>query len=288
MINDPKLSMLALSLIFPTASSIFHNMYSHFENANQMLENIMNHSISDLPDLIKQKANPHTFSFAEDIYNYCRNNEIQIITLESKEYPARLKKIDCPPSVLYCMGNLSALNVEKSVAIVGARKSDDYSVKAADSFSRSLSENDTAIISGFANGIDTAAHRACLSTNGITVAVLGCGIDYDYPKGKDDLKKQISQNGAVISEYPPLTSPAPENFRIRNRIIAGLSKAILVVEAGRKSGSLNTVTHGLEQGKDIYVIPPKDIFSANYAGQILLLKDGAQAVYTPHDILINL
>lgn len=286
--NEQKLSMLALSLIFPPASSIFHKMYSHFGNAAEMLDNIIKDKNSNLPDFLKQRINSFDIGYAEDIYNYCENNGIHAVTLECNEYPARLKEIDCPPAVLYFRGNLSALNVSKSVAVVGARKACDYSVKIADVFSKSLAENNTAIISGFANGIDTAAHRACLSADGITVAVLGCGIEYDYPKGKSELKKLISQKGAVISEYPPLTRPAPDNFRIRNRIIAGLSKAILVVQAGRKSGSLNTVSHGLEQGKDIYVIPPRDIFSADFAGQTLLLKDGAQAAYSPHDIMINI
>lgn len=288
MYNERKLSMLALSLIFPGASSLFHEIYSHFGNCCEMLENLANDKKTNLPDFLKQRVMSFDINYAKDIYTYCENNGIHIVTLECGEYPQMLKEIDCPPAVLYCIGNLSALNVQKSAAVVGARKACDYSVKIAEIFSRSLAENGTSVISGFANGIDTAAHKACLNSGGITVAVLGCGIDCDYPKGKSDLKRLIAQNGAVISEYPPLTRPAPENFRIRNRIIAGLSKAILVVQAGRKSGSLNTVSHGLEQGKDIYVVPPRDILSPDYVGQSLLLKDGAQAVYSPHDILINI
>ncbi len=287
MSHKQKLSMLALSLIFPTASSLFFEIYSHFDSAAEMLEYIKIEKNANLPDFLKQRINSFDIEYAKDIYNYCENNGTQIVTLECAEYPQKFKEMDCSPIVLYYKGDLNALKTTKSVAVVGARKACEYSVKITEMFSKSLTQNDTAIISGFANGIDTAAHKACLNSGGTTVAVLGCGIDCDYPKGKGELKKLISQNGAVISEYPPLTSPAPENFRIRNRIIAGLSNAILVVQAGRKSGSLNTVSHGLEQGKDIYVIPPRDILSPDFAGQVLLLKDGAQPVYSPHDIIIN-
>ena len=110
---------------------------------------------------------------------------------------------------------------------------------------------------------------------------------YDYPKNKSALKNAIAKNGAVISEYPPLTKPVPEFFKTRNRLISGLSDGVLVIEAGVKSGSLNTVSHALEQGKDIFVIPPTDIFNNRYKGQSLLISDGAQTVTSPDEINLS-
>ena len=121
-----------------------------------------------------------------------------------------------------------------------------------------------------------------------TVAVLGCGIDYDYPRGSGELKNIIISNGAVISEYPPLESPDRDYFTIRNRLIAGLAKAVLVVQGGVKSGSLNTASHAISQGKDVFAIPPADIFDPEYEGQSVLIRDGAIPVFDPHDILMQL
>lgn len=283
-----QLAMLALSLIFPTGNAVFRQMYSQYENGEDMLKNILKYKVSGFNSAFSQRLNGFNMQNVCEIYDYCLTNGIEILTYESDDFPYGLSEIDCPPIVLYCKGDLSVFHAKHSVSIVGARKACDYSLKAADIFSYQLAESETVIISGFANGIDTAAHNAAIRAGGKTVAVLGCGIDYDYPKGKSELKKNVWENGLVISEYPPLASPEPNNFRVRNRLISALSQAILVVQAGKKSGSLNTVSHGLEQGKDIYVIPPKDIFSPDFAGQTLLLKDGAQAVYSPHDILINL
>ncbi|MDE6149116.1 MAG: DNA-protecting protein DprA, partial [Ruminococcus sp.] len=178
--------------------------------------------------------------------------------------------------------------INPSIAIIGARDADDYAISATKRISAELSAKGITIISGFARGIDSAAHQAALSSSGQTIAVLGCGIDYDYPRNSRNFKEQIAQNGAVISEYFPSSAPLPENFKVRNRIVSGLSDGILVIQAGESSGTLNTASHGLTQGKDIFVMPPHDIFSKYYKGNIGLLRDGAIPVYSSNDILNNM
>lgn len=188
---------------------------------------------------------------------YLIEHNIKLITIKSKEYPKNLKYIDNPPICLYVLGNEKILN-EKSIAIVGSRNYSDYGKTVALGFSYLLAKNNITIISGLAKGIDSFAHTGTIQAKGKTIAVIGTGIDLIYPKENKELMKEIIKNGgSVISEYPLGTLPNKENFPRRNRIISGLSNGILVVEAGRKSGALITVDYGLEQGKNIYVVPRK-------------------------------
>lgn len=285
MYNDEILSIW-LSEIFLPGSIRLAEIISDYDNIENLVCDLKSNKINNLLPEEINRINNIRFDYAEDIYNFCNINKIHILTLNNKSYPKRLKKIICPPTVIYCLGITESLDCESSLAIIGARHASDYSIKCADYFSKSLSKKDITIISGFANGIDTAAHNGALH-NGKTIAVLGCGIMYDYPKNKSALKNAIAKNGAVISEYPPLTKPVPEFFKTRNRLISGLSDGVLVIEAGVKSGSLNTVSHALEQGKDIFVIPPTDIFNNRYKGQSLLISDGAQTVTSPDEINLS-
>ena len=141
------------------------------------------------------------------------------------------------------------------------------------------------MVSGFARGIDTAAHEGALAVEGSTVAVLGCGILHDYPRGTMRRKAEIAQRGAVISEYLPTSTPLAENFKVRNRLITGLADCVLVAEAGERSGSLNSAGHAANQGKELFVLPPHDIFSPSFKGQTALLEDGAQLALSPNDML---
>lgn len=222
---------------------------------------------------------------AEEVMNYCENNHINIYCYEDNAYPQKLREIKNPPTILFSYGRLENINFNRSVAIVGSRNADEYSTKCTRIISSQLAQNDVTIISGFAKGIDTAAHQGAIYSDKQTVAVLGCGLEYDYPKNTFGFKKEISKNGAVISEFMPNSPPAPENFKIRNRICSALSDAVLCTQASARSGALNTVAHALEQGKDIFVTPPHDIFSQNYQGIISILKDGAQQIYSAEDLL---
>ena len=286
--NKNTLIWIWLSMIFPPASIRLYDIYNNYQNSEEIYKAIKEQKITNLTPDEQNVIKTIGLDKAEDILNFCRQNSISIITLESEDYPVKLMNTDCPPAVIYCLGNIQTLNAQMSAAIVGARNACSYSMECADFFAQRLAENDVLIVSGFANGIDSAAHYGAIRAGGNTAAVLGSGILYDYPKNKFQLKYEIAAHGAVISEYPPLEPAQPEYFKIRNRIISGLSDGVLVVEAGKKSGAINTVSHALEQGREVYVIPPHDIFDRSFDGQSLLIKDGAREVYSPAEILNDL
>ena len=184
---------------------------------------------------------------------------IKQIKIEDENYPQKLKNIYMPPKVLYILGNEKLLT-NNSIAIIGCRDCTSYGKNIAYNFAREFANRDIVVISGLARGIDSYAHKGVVSKQGKTIAVLGCGLDVIYPPENKELYKQILQNdGAIITEYPLGTRPLKQNFPARNRIISGLSDAVLVVEAKKRSGTLITVEHALEQGKDIYAVPRKHI-----------------------------
>jgi len=208
---------------------------------------------------------------------------IKFIGVSENAYPEKLKGIHQPPVGLYVLGKLPDFNAH-SVCIVGMRKRSPYGADAAYKFAKELAENGVIVISGMAEGIDSDAHRGALAGNGQTVAVFGNGVDICYPDFNGALKEKIIQNGCVISEYPPGTKPLPYRFPIRNRIMSGLSDAVVVVEAKKRSGSLITVSHALEQGKDIFAVPG-NITSDRSEGTNGLLKQGAYVLTETKDIL---
>lgn len=228
---------------------------------------------------------------------YMKKNNIDIISIQDKEYPEILKEIYDPPISLYIKGNKNILN-HKAMAIVGCREASDYGKKAAKYFSYHLTKQNVNIISGLAKGVDSYAHigSVCVqieesypqkntyppmdnwNTCGKTVAVVGNGLDIVYPSENRYLLEKILENGgAIISEYPLGTKPEKMNFPARNRIISGMSKGVIVIEAKEKSGTLITVDFALEQGKDVYVVPG-NINSINSVGTNDLIKQGAKLV----------
>ena len=207
-----------------------------------------------------------------------------IITPDSEAYPDLLKDIFSKPAVLYVKGDLSCLEKRLSIAMVGSRKPSEYGLKAAYKLSFSLAQYGAVIVSGLANGIDAECHRAAVEAGSQTIGILGCGIDIDYPLKSAELKRAISENGAVVTEYPLGYEPRPFNFPVRNRIISGMSHGVVVVEAGISSGSLITVDHALEQGRDVFAVPG-DIFDEGHEGANKLIKDGAKLAAGHMDIL---
>ena len=202
-----------------------------------------------------------------------KQNEIKTIFITDKKYPEKLKKIDNPPFCIYCKGNINLLN-ETSIGIIGSRNASKNGKYNARKFSEKLSEK-YVVISGLAKGIDTEAHIGSLKNKEKAIAVIGSGLDIIYPKENEKLYELIlEKKGLIISEYRLGTKSLKENFPMRNRIISGLSDGILVVEAGKRSGSLITVEFALLQGKDIFVIPG-DINNPMSKGTNSLIKDGA-------------
>ncbi len=219
-----------------------------------------------------------------DIIDQCTNLGYDIITPNDDIYPKRLAQIPNPPAVLYVKGEFPNFDDEVSIAMVGTRKCSENGKAIARELSRRLTEAGALIVSGGAKGIDSSSHIGALRAGGRTYAVLGCGINYPYLRVNAELRRDISENGALISEYPPNTPSSKFTFPIRNRIISGLCLGTVVVEAIKGSGSLITVDHALEQGRDIFVIPG-EISDPLYEGSNRLIRDGAIAITTPADIL---
>ena len=210
-------------------------------------------------------------------------HDIHLLSLWDEDYPVLLKESFNPPAVLFYQGVLP--ESEKMVAMVGARKATPYGVNAAHTFALELAREGVVIVSGGARGIDTKAHRGALDGGGVTVAVVANGLDICYPKSNKKLFYEIvEKGGAVISEYPPGMEPLAGNFPARNRIIAGLAKCTIVVEAAKRSGSLITSDFALEEGRDVFAIPGS-IYSTESKGTNWLLRHGAIALTEPGDVL---
>ena len=212
------------------------------------------------------------------------NKEIQVITMQDKNYPKNLFELKNPPEKLYAIGNIELLN-EFSLAIVGARKCEAESLNLATILAENFVKLGITIISGLAIGIDTAAHEGTLNSNGKTVAVLGSGFNKLYPKCNKELSvKIVDNNGLVISEYEPDTPPLKPNFVNRNRIIAALSSGVIVIEASEKSGSISTAKVAMNLKKKIFTVPG-DRYNENFKGNNKLLVQGAKAVLEYGDVL---
>jgi DNA processing protein len=206
----------------------------------------------------------------------------RIVLAGDPGYPAALRHLPLLPPVLTVRGELPS---GVGVAIVGSRKADPYGREVAETFARSLAAGGVAVVSGFARGVDSAAHRGALSApEGRTVAVLGCGLGVDYPSGHDSLGKEISERGALVSEFPCGAGPRSWHFPVRNRVIAALSAGTLVVQAAPRSGSLVTARHALDLGRHIWAIPGR-IFDERSLGPNALIRDGATLVQHPREIL---
>jgi DNA processing protein len=209
----------------------------------------------------------------------------EILTVLDRGYPAALRELDLPPPVLYIRGRISPA---PAIAVVGSRQATPQGLESAELFGRGLAEQGLTVVSGFARGIDLAAHRGTLSVAaGRTIAVLGCGLDVDYPRGRQRLRRQIPTCGALLTEFSFGTQPRALNFPIRNRIIAALSLGVLVVEATPKSGSLITARLALDLGRDVYAVPGS-IFEPRAAGPNALIQDGALLVQRPAEIVASL
>ncbi len=207
-----------------------------------------------------------------------------ILTFTDNDYPSSLRTIDNPPYVLYVLGEIMKWDRLLTIGVVGTRKCTDYGIEATRKICRGLCENGVTVVSGMADGIDATAAKTVLHTGGKTIAVLGCGIDIAYPAFHKELMQDIAKHGAVISEYPPGTPPYSKNFPLRNRIISGLSRGVLVVEAPKRSGALITSSRALEQGKDIFAVPGS-IFKETCEGTNDLLAQYAKAVSSAEGIL---
>lgn len=222
----------------------------------------------------------------ESVWQRLEKQGINVITWEDKHYPRRLREIDQPPPVLYVRGGLS-LEDEWAVAVVGTRRVTPYGRQITEQVATTLAHSGVTVVSGLAHGVDAIAHQAALNAGGRTVAVLGCGVDRIYPPENRHLAERILEHGALLSDYAPGTPPEAVNFPPRNRIISGLSMAVVVIEAGERSGALITAEFSAEQGREVFAVPG-NINAPQSAGTNRLIQQGAHPLLDVRDILESL
>lgn len=253
--------------IYDNFESIINEDYKLFNKFNKCKNYNLTNQISLLTEKLKK-------------------NNIKFIVTTDEEYPPSLLCYEDRPYVLFYKGNIALLK-STMVSFVGARKCTNYGIEVAKILTNELVSNNITIISGGAKGIDSVAHKTAILGNGNTIAVLGCGIDICYPKENVSLFKEIEKKGLIISEFLPGTPPFAYNFPRRNRIISGLSKLTIVIEASKKSGSLITARLAAEQGKDVMVVPGS-IFSNESKGCNNLISEGALVFAEMEDLYVAL
>jgi DNA processing protein len=236
--------------------------------------------------LARSIASGCSFEDAAAQQQLVRDAGVHLIPLGDARYPELLRRVFDPPPVLFCRGRIDLLS-SVNVGVVGTRHPTPYGVAACERLSGDLARAGVTIISGMARGIDTAAHKAALTAEGMTVAVLGCGVDVVYPSENRKLAAEIAAKGLILSEFPMGATAFPQNFPIRNRVISGLSCGLLVVEGAQYSGSAITARLALDQGREVFAVPG-NITSKMSWGPNLLIKQGAKLVQDWNDVVTEL
>ncbi|MBR5767384.1 MAG: DNA-processing protein DprA [Clostridia bacterium] len=246
-------------------------------------------SYSDIPGVASSAAERlrlKDMKLVDKTLENCRNEGITVITPDDPEYPERLKLISDPPGILYRKGKELPEADALCVAVVGTRRMSEYGRDCAYGTAYDLAKAGAVVVSGMAIGVDGTAHRACLDAGGLTVAVLGNGLDRAYPAAHGDLMAEIAERGTLLSEFPPYSHPEKWHFPSRNRIISGISQAVLIIEAPEKSGALNTAAHASDQHRRVYAMPGKAGELGN-VGTNALIRDGAGMITEGREIIAD-
>ena len=287
--NSERVDEILLTMVEGVGSLTFKRLYDHFGSC----ESILSASTEQLqmiggigPKTASQIASARETLNVEGLLELCRREKIEILSQRDAKYPELLRLIHDPPQILYVKGTLTPQDA-LAFAIVGTRQMSPYGRKLTTQLTRGLVQYGITIVSGLAKGIDGVAHRAALEAQGRTIAVLGGGIGRIYPKEHAELAERIVENGALMSEYHPLMEPNKGTFPQRNRIVAGMSIGVLVVEAPKKSGAMITARLAYEQGRELFAVPG-NVDSASSGGCHQLLRDGAILVESVDDIFESL
>lgn len=275
-----------LSESLRTGSKKIKEIYNVYKSAKCFYESSVNEwklfGIFTIKEI--NRLSSYNLNDAEKIIARCKFLGMDIITIQDSRYPERLRNIANPPAVLYVKGTLPNIDERICIAMVGTRSATLYGTNMAFDLAFSLTKLGAVVISGGAVGIDTAAHKGALHAEGETVLVMGCGLNHKYLMENANMRNQIAEHGAIVSEYPPDLSARIYSFPLRNRIISGLSNGTVIVEAGIKSGSLITANLTLEQNRDLFAVPG-NITSEYSKGTNNLLKDCAKPVTSAMDIM---
>lgn len=276
-----------LSLILGAGNKEFQTLWEEFGSIDGIYEADHDGYIScNISERLSERLSDKGLSAAREICAYCERNGVGLLAFDDPMYPSSLKGLKDPPVLLYFMGQLPNFNRELCISVVGTRKMSEYGMNTAYKIAYEMAAAGAVVVSGMALGIDGVAACGAISAGGKTVAVLGSGIDVIYPREHTTLYRIITHNGAVITEFPPSTSPSGINFPMRNRIISGLSQGTLVVDADTNSGAMITAKNAILQGRDIYAVPG-NIDARNTSGTNMLIRDGAQAALSGKDIIKN-
>lgn len=278
--------LLRLVRIFGAGNPVIHKVIEYYGNAENACNELDKGDALFIPDKnTREMVSFVSYDKIDKVISWCEKRGIKIVNLYEKSYPRMLKEIYNPPVILFYCGDLSCLDYSP-ITSVGARKITPYIEKLTFRICRDLSKSGMTIVSGMANGVDSVSHNACIYEGNPTVGVLACGINYDYPKGSGIMLRKIIMNGgAFISELFPEMEPTREYFKGRNRILAGLSKGTIVFQAGKGSGSLITADYALDEGRDVFCVPPPSLLDRRYEAIIPYLEDGAIPVFNHDDIL---
>lgn len=248
----------------------------------------------ELPDEVRKRLTPEMRSAgkipieeAEKVFDFCDKNGIDIIIREHDDFPSRLMKLYRPPALLFVKGDIRGIDDRLSISIVGARKASSYSLKVTSAIVRTLAKHGFDIVSGFAEGVDICAHLSAVKNGAKTFAVLGTGIDVEYPRKNVKYREAIEANGAFISEYLPGTAGLPGNFPKRNRILTAISLGTAVIEASAKSGSLNSAAQANDLSKAVFAVPPCDLFDKRYEGNAELIRLNVTPMMGARDIYLE-
>ncbi|MFF2752552.1 DNA-processing protein DprA [Psychrobacillus sp. NPDC058041] len=281
---------LALHYVFPVPMNKLQPLIEYNPTLAQ-LEKIQSNLLSGILNISQNRALQLQEMYKKFVETpflqiYEKHQIIPIIYTDPM-YPLSLKNLYDPPAVLYAKGDIKLLNIQKRLAIIGSREATDYTRDSIEKILPPLIDNNFVIISGLAKGADTLAHKLTINHGGKTIAVLGTGLFHVYPKQNEELAKIMSKNQLLLTEYPPYMTPKKWNFPMRNRIISGLSQGVLITEAKEKSGTVSTMEHALENGKEVFAIPGS-IHSPLSKGPHLLILEGAKPIWNGYQILEEL
>lgn len=277
---------LYLLQIFGGGNPAIHKSIEKYGSAEKAVAAMLSGDTVCIPMNIMERYKKASLEMSDTIIAYCAENKIDIITIDDKRYPTRLKNIFNPPVLLFVDGDLSCLENHLAISVVGPRKTDGYIERLALNICGGLAGVGCVLVSGFAKGIDRIACKAALDFNRATIAVLACGITIEYPAETFPLRAEIKKRGgAVISELLPDAGVTSDYFKTRNRIISGLTPATCVIGGNNHSGTMLTAGHAFEQDRDLFFTMPPDTLNTNYSSVIKYLRDGAHPVYDFYDIL---
>ena len=280
--------LLWLLMVFGTASPKIWTVLHHWKTPQKACEALRDSSGASqqgLPSHVVRRMHQIHAAQVDEVLARCEKQKISILWYGEPEYPEELFAIVNPPVLLFYRGDLSVLRGTLSLTVVGTRHPSEYSRSVAWKLCRDLVQLGFVMVTGFAVGIDIIANRCALEADKPSIALMGCGLDVAYPQPHANLKYEIARRGLILSEFLPGTSPAPSNFPLRNRVLSWLSMGTFVIQAPARSGALITAENAMEQGRDVFCIPPADIFDKRYMGVIKYLRDGAIPVFDSRDIV---